>query len=55
MDLEGVYLDLKGPLLHSLPKSGGAMASLPPGSYVPVNNNSNNINDNSKIYMVCYP
>ena len=38
MDLEGVYLDLKGALLHSLPKSGGPMAPLAPGSYVPGKN-----------------
>ena len=37
MDLEWAFLDLKGALLHSWPKSGGAMAPLtpPPGSYVP--------------------
>ena len=30
MDLEGAFLDLKGALLHSLPKSGGAMVPLDP-------------------------
>ena len=30
MDLEGAFLDLEGALLHSLPKSEGAMASLAP-------------------------
>ena len=30
MDLEGAFFDLKGALLHSLPKSGGAMAPLAP-------------------------
>ena len=28
MDLEGAFLDLKGALVHSLPKSGGAIAPL---------------------------
>ena len=35
MDLEGAFFDLEGALLHSLPKSGGTMAILPPSSYVP--------------------
>ena len=30
MDWEGAFLDLEGALLHSLPKSEGAMASLAP-------------------------
>ena len=30
MDLEGALFDLEGALLHSLPKSGGAMAPLAP-------------------------
>ena len=35
MDLEGAFLDLKGALLHGLPKSGRDMAPLAPGSYAP--------------------
>ena len=30
MDFEGAFLDLEGTLLHSLPKSGGAMTPLAP-------------------------
>ena len=36
MNLEGTFLDLEGTHLHSLPKSEGAMAPLPAGSYTPV-------------------
>ena len=39
MDLEGAFFDLEGALLHSLPKSGGAMPPWLPGSYVPVTMN----------------
>ena len=38
MDLEGVFLDLEGALLNSLPKSEGPWPPWPPwppGSYVP--------------------
>ena len=32
MDLEGVFMDLKRALLHSLPKSGGPWSLWPPVS-----------------------
>ena len=35
MDLEGAFLDLEGALLHRLPRSEGAMASLAPRSLRP--------------------
>ena len=34
MDLEGAFFDFEGALLHSLPKSGGAMAPLPPPGFL---------------------